>query len=206
MILRKKSYDKYYYIKKGKKKKYYYICNINLEKNIKDIYNFLIKYLNDNNIIMEVSNDYHDDKCLIEEYDIFERKYNKGDNKFNYIYNDEYRRQLALISIEKKDFDLSFFKEICKLFSGIKMFIDLNILDYHNLLKLYKQRNRRNLEKKYDKFTLCTDEDSLYIEVKEVDDYTNLDHDIDEFVLIKSNENKKKDISIFQRVLNFFKN
>ena len=190
MILRKKSYDKYYYIKKGKKKKYYYICNINLEKNIKDIYNFLIKYLNDNNIIMEVSNDYHDDKCLIEEYDIFERKYNKGDNKFNYIYNDEYRRQLALISIEKKDFDLSFFKEICKLFSGIKMFIDLNILDYHNLLKLYKQRNRRNLEKKYDKFTLCTDEDSLYIEVKEVDDYTNLDHDIDEFVLIKSNENK----------------
>ena len=62
------------------------------------------------------------------------------------------------------------------------MFIDLNILDYNNLLKLYKQRNRRNLEKKYDKFTLCTDEDSLYIEVKEVDDYTNLDHDIDEFV------------------------
>ncbi len=53
------------------------------------------------------------------------------------------------------------------------MFIDLNILDYNNLLKLYKQRNRRNLEKKYDKFTLCTDEDSLYIEVKEVDDYTN---------------------------------
>ena len=70
------------------------------------------------------------------------------------------------------------------------MFIDLNILDYNNLLKLYKQRNRRNLEKKYDKFTLCTDEDSLYIEVKEVDDYTNLDHDIDEFVLIKSSENK----------------
>lgn len=70
------------------------------------------------------------------------------------------------------------------------MFIDLNILDYNNLLKLYKQRNRRNLEKKYDKFTLCTDEDSLYIEVKEVDDYTNLDRDIDEFVLIKSNENK----------------
>ena len=86
------------------------------------------------------------------------------------------------------------------------MFIDLNILDYNNLLKLYKQRNRRNLEKKYDKFTLCTDEDSLYIEVKEVDDYTNLERDIDEFVLIKSNENKKKDISIFQRVLNFFKN
>ena len=70
------------------------------------------------------------------------------------------------------------------------MFIDLKILDYNNLLKLYKQRNRRNLEKKYDKFTLCTDEDSLYIEVKEVDDYTNLDHDIDEFVLIKSSENK----------------
>ncbi len=70
------------------------------------------------------------------------------------------------------------------------MFIDLNILDYNNLLKLYKQRNRRNLEKKYDKFTLCTDEDSLYIEVKEVDDYTNLERDIDEFVLIKSNENK----------------
>ena len=161
-----------------------------MEKNIKDIYNFLIKYLNNNNIIMEVSNDYYDDKCLIEEYDIFERKYNKGDNKFNYIYNDEYRSQLALISIEKKDFDLIFFKEICKLFSGVKMFIDLNILDYNNLLKLYKQRNRRNLEKKYDKFTLCTDEDSLYIEVKEVDDYTNLDHDIDEFVLIKSNENK----------------
>ena len=203
MILRKKSYDKYYYIKKGKKKKYYYICNINLEKNIKDIYNFLIKYLNDNNIIMEVSNDYHDDKCLIEEYDIFERKYNKGDNKFNYIYNDEYRRQLALISIEKKDFDLSFFKEICKLFSGIKMFIDLNILDYNNFLKLYKQRKFRNSEK-YDKFTLA--EDSLYIEVKKIDDYTNLDRDIEEFVLIKSNENKKKDISIFQRVLNFFKN
>lgn len=76
------------------------------------------------------------------------------------------------------------------MFSGVKIFIDLNILDYNNLLKLYKQRNRRNLEKKYDKFTLCTDEDSLYIEVKEVDDYTNLDHDIDEFVLIKSNENK----------------
>ncbi len=203
MILRKKSYDKYYYIKKGKKKKYYYICNINLEKNIKDIYNFLIKYLNDNNIIMEVSNDYHDDKCLIEEYDIFERKYNKGDNKFNYIYNDEYRRQLALISIEKKDFDLSFFKEICKLFSGVKMFIDLNILDYNNFLKLYKQRKFRNSEK-YDKFTLA--EDSLYIEVKKIDDYTNLDRDIEEFVLIKSNENKKKDISIFQRVLNFFKN
>ena len=70
------------------------------------------------------------------------------------------------------------------------MFIDLNILDYNNLLKLYKQRNRRNLEKKYDKFTLCTDEDSIYIEVKEIDDYTNLDCDIDEFVLIKSNENK----------------
>lgn len=70
------------------------------------------------------------------------------------------------------------------------MFIDLNILDYNNLLKLYKQRNRRNLEKKYDKFTLCTDEDSLYIEVKEIDDYTNLERDIDEFVLIKSNENK----------------
>lgn len=187
MILRKKSYDKYYYIKKGKKKKYYYICNINLEENIKDIYNFLIKYLNDNNIIMEVSNDYHDDKCLIEEYDIFERKYNKGDNKFNYIYNDEYRRQLALISIEKKDFDLIFFKEICKLFSGVKMFIDLNITDYNNFLKLYKQRNFRNSEK-YDKFTLC--EDSLYIEVKKIDDYTNLDRDIDEFVLIKSNENK----------------
>ena len=203
MILRKKSYDKYYYIKKGKKKKYYYICNINLEKNIKDIYNFLIKYLNDNNIIMEVSNDYHDDKCLIEEYDIFERKYNKGDNKFNYIYNDEYRRQLALISIEKKDFDLSFFKEICKLFSGVKMFIDLNILDYNNFLKLYKQRKFRNSEK-YDKFTLA--EDSLYIEVKKIDDYTNLDRDIEEFVLIKSNENKKKDISIFQRVLKFFKN
>ena len=203
MILRKKSYDKYYYIKKGKKKKYYYICNINLEKNIKDIYNFLIKYLNDNNIIMEVSNDYHDDKCLIEEYDIFERKYNKGDNKFNYIYNDEYRRQLALISIEKKDFDLSFFKEICKLFSGVKMFIDLNIPDYNNFLKLYKQRKFRNSEK-YDKFTLA--EDSLYIEVKKIDDYTNLDRDIEEFVLIKSNENKKKDISIFQRVLNFFKN
>ena len=203
MILRKKSYDKYYYIKKGKKKKYYYICNINLEKNIKDIYNFLIKYLNDNNIIMEVSNDYHDDKCLIEEYDIFERKYNKGDNKFNYIYNDEYRRQLALISIEKKYFDLSFFKEICKLFSGVKMFIDLNILDYNNFLKLYKQRKFRNSEK-YDKFTLA--EDSLYIEVKKIDDYTNLDRDIEEFVLIKSNENKKKDISIFQRVLNFFKN
>ena len=203
MILRKKSYDKYYYIKKGKKKKYYYICNINLEKNIKDIYNFLIKYLNDNNIIMEVSNDYHDDKCLIEEYDIFERKYNKGGNKFNYIYNDEYRRQLALISIEKKDFDLSFFKEICKLFSGVKMFIDLNILDYNNFLKLYKQRKFRNSEK-YDKFTLA--EDSLYIEVKKIDDYTNLDRDIEEFVLIKSNENKKKDISIFQRVLNFFKN
>ena len=67
------------------------------------------------------------------------------------------------------------------------MFIDLNILDYNNFLKLYKQRNRRNIEK-YDKFTLA--EDSLYIEVKEVDDYTNLDHDIDEFVLIKSNENK----------------
>ena len=80
-----------------------------MEKNIKDIYNFLIKYLNNNNIIMEVSNDYYDDKCLIEEYDIFERKYNKGDNKFNYIYNDEYRSQLALISIEKKDFDLIFF-------------------------------------------------------------------------------------------------
>ena len=203
MILRKKSYDKYYYIKKGKKKKYYYICNINLEKNIKDIYNFLIKYLNDNNIIMEVSNDYHDDKCLIEEYDIFERKYNKGGNKFNYIYNDEYRRQLALISIEKKDFDLSFFKEICKLFSGVKMFIDLNIPDYNNFLKLYKQRKFRNSEK-YDKFTLA--EDSLYIEVKKIDDYTNLDRDIEEFVLIKSNENKKKDISIFQRVLNFFKN
>ena len=203
MILRKKSYDKYYYIKKGKKKKYYYICNINLEKNIKDIYNFLIKYLNNIIIIMEVSNDYHDDKCLIEEYDIFERKYNKGDNKFNYIYNDEYRRQLALISIEKKDFDLSFFKEICKLFSGVKMFIDLNILDYNNFLKLYKQRKFRNSEK-YDKFTLA--EDFLYIEVKKIDDYTNLDRDIEEFVLIKSNENKKKDISIFQRVLNFFKN
>ena len=96
MILRKKRYAKYYYIKKGKKKKYYYIDNINLEENIKDIYNFLIKYLN-NNIIIEVANDYHDDKCLIEEYDIFERKYNKGGNKFNYIYNDEYRRQLAFI-------------------------------------------------------------------------------------------------------------
>ena len=186
MILRKKSNDKYYYIKKGKKKKYYYIDNINLEENIKDIYNFLIKYLN-NNIIIEVANDYHDDKCLIEEYDIFERKYNKGDNKFNYIYNDEYRRQLALISIEKKDFDLSFFKEICKLFSGVKMFIDLNIPDYNNFLKLYKQRKFRNSEK-YDKFTLF--EDSLYIEVKEIDDYTNLERDIDEFVLIKSNENK----------------
>ena len=44
MILRKKRYAKYYYIKKGKKKKYYYIDNINLEENIKDIYNFLIKY------------------------------------------------------------------------------------------------------------------------------------------------------------------
>lgn len=186
MILRKKSNDKYYYIKKGKKKKYYYIDNINLEENIKDIYNFLIKYLN-NNIIIEVANDYHDDKCLIEEYDIFERKYNKGDNKFNYIYNDEYRRQLALISIEKKDFDLSFFKEICKLFSGVKMFIDLNIPDYNNFLKLYKQRKFRNSEK-YDKFTLF--EDSLYIEVKEIDDYTNLERNIDEFVLIKSNENK----------------
>ena len=41
---------------------------------------------------------------------------------------------------------------------------------------------------KYDKFTLF--EDSLYIEVKEIDDYTNLERDIDEFVLIKSNENK----------------
>lgn len=68
------------------------------------------------------------------------------------------------------------------------MFIDLNILDYNNLLKLYKQRNRRNLTEKYDKFTLC--EDSLYIEVKEIDAYTNLERDIDEFVLIKSNENK----------------
>ena len=28
------------------------------------------------------------------------------------------------------------------------------------------------------------------IEVKEIDDYTNLERDIDEFVLIKSNENK----------------
>lgn len=70
------------------------------------------------------------------------------------------------------------------------MFIDLNILDYNNLLKLYKQRNSRNLAEKYDKFTLYTDEDFLYIEVKKIDDYTNLDHDIDEFVLIKSNENK----------------
>lgn len=68
------------------------------------------------------------------------------------------------------------------------MFIDLNILDYNNLLKLYKQRNTRNLAEKYDKFTLC--EDSLYIEEKEIDDYTNLERDIDEFVLIKSNENK----------------
>lgn len=68
------------------------------------------------------------------------------------------------------------------------MFIDLNILDYNNLLKLYKQRNSRNLAEKYDKFTLF--EDSLYIEVKEIDDYTNLERDIDEFVLIKSNENK----------------
>ncbi len=76
------------------------------------------------------------------------------------------------------------------MFSGVKIFIDLNILNYNNLLKLYKQRNRRNLEKKYDKFTRCTDEDFLYIEVKKIDDYTNLDRDIDEFVLIKSNENK----------------
>ena len=69
------------------------------------------------------------------------------------------------------------------------MFIDLNILDYNNFLKLYKQRKFRNSEK-YDKFTLCTDEDFLYIEVKKIDDYTNLDRDIDKFVLIKSNENK----------------
>ena len=67
------------------------------------------------------------------------------------------------------------------------MFIDLNIPDYNNFLKLYKQRKFRNSEK-YDKFTLF--EDSLYIEVKKIDDYTNLDRDIDEFVLIKSNENK----------------
>lgn len=164
-------------LKKYISRRIFHLYDLEIENdyNIKSIYSFIKKQLHVNKIIIEVSITYNDDLADINEYKKLGEEYNKEGKKINYISNDNYRYQVALMFMENSDFNLVFFKKIIKLYSGIKIYINLNQLCCDELLTTYMKKRKF----KSDSIIIDSEEEDILIEIIDIMQYPDLKNDID---------------------------
>ncbi len=176
MFLEEKK-DKWYYSKKNHNKREFFIYDLCIENDIalNSIFNFIKKYLPKDKIIIELSTVYHDELATVDDYLSIEKKYIQKKDRFEYIYNNNYKMQLALLLTDNAEFDLESFKNLT-IYGGMNFLIGLRCDEFDNLL--YTLKKSRHGIREYDNILLSITEDYISIKVNDISQYPNLEGDI----------------------------